>query len=235
MFGHYTVPLNIEQDDLTLSVQKEGDRLLYKRERGDEKVEKIILAENPKILIIPVEPVNKPKELTSYLLIEFEESLVVEPSTTKRIFITFPIEMGVFISKGKKHEIIDLINLTKPKLTLYGDPRTGVVCRYWNSKVYSSIPPLNRILEGVLETTIRNPTDDWVTMTNAVFSAYGMKIYYSDSMVSMKATIEIGTGKTAETKFADSPLEKGMKNALEIYTIRALSMTTTTFMMEMGL
>jgi len=235
LFRYYDIPLSISQEGISLSIQKEGDNLLYKRESGDEKVEKIILAENPKILINPVEPVNKPKELTPYLLTEFKESLVVEPDTTKRIFITFPIEMGVFISKDKEHEIIDLITLTKPKLTLYGDPRTGFICKYLKSEVYSSIPPLNNVLEGVLETTITNPADDWVTMTKAVFNVYGMKIYYSDSMVSIKATIEIGTGKTAETMFVDAPLEKGMSKALELYTIRALSLKTTKFMMEMGL
>lgn len=235
MFGHYTPPLTIKRDGLTLSLRKEGNRVWYERDSGDEQVEKIILADNPQILITPIEPVNKPKQLTPYLLTDFAKALVVEPLTTKRIFIAFPVEMGVFVSKHKEREIIDLITLTKPKFTLYGDPRTGVVCKYWKSEVYFSIPPLNNLLEGVIEATITNATNNWVTLTKAVFNAYGMKIYYSDSLVSMKATIEMGTGKTAETRFIDAPLAEGMTNASEIYTLRPLSMTATKFLMEMGL
>jgi hypothetical protein len=216
-------------------VQREGDNLVYKRKSREEEVAKIILSDNPEIIITPVEPVNKPKEITPYLLIEFEESLVIAPATTKRILLTFPIEIGVFLSNDKDHEVIDLIALTNPKYSLYGDPHTGVLCKYWKSGIHSSMPSLNNVLEGVFETTITNSTDEWVTMTKAVFNAYGMKIYYSDSMVSMKATIEIRAGENAATAFEDEPLQKGMNKALEVYTISALAMTTTKFVMEMGL
>jgi len=81
MFGYYDIPFRIIEKGISLSIDKEGENLLYRREYGVEKVEKILLGSNGKILINPIEPVTKPKELTPYLLIELDRTLVVEPGT----------------------------------------------------------------------------------------------------------------------------------------------------------
>lgn len=203
----------------------------------DEKVEKNLLASTGKILINPVEPLNKPKELTSYLLIEFERTLVVEPGTTQKIYAKYPLEIDVFISgKGNENfKILDIFTLMKQKFTLYGDPSSGVICKYWRSAVYSSIPSVNPIHEGVVELSITNTSTGWVEVTKAVFNAYGMKMYYHDDMVAMKAKMKIMRGKMAETDFFDSPLETGMKKSLELYTVRKVAITTTKFVMEEGI
>jgi hypothetical protein len=235
MFGYYDVPLGIAKEGISLSVKRDGGVLLYRRECVDEKVEKILLASTEKILINPIEPLNKPKELTSYLLIEFEKTLVVEPGATQKIYVTYPVEIGVFMSGDKDFEILDIFTLIKQKFTLYGDPRSGVICKYWRSEVYSSKPSINLLHEGILELSITNTNTEWVEVTKAVFNAYGMKMYYSDDMVSMKATMKIVKGKSAETDFVDSPLEKGMKKSFELYTVRMLSVTATKFVMEVGI
>jgi hypothetical protein len=92
MFGYYEVPLGVEKEGISLSVERKGEVLLYRKECVDEKVGKIILASTGKIIINPIEPLNKPKELTSYLLIEFERTLVVEPGATQKIYVTYPVE-----------------------------------------------------------------------------------------------------------------------------------------------
>lgn len=235
MFGYYDVPLGIVKEGITLSVEREGEVLLYRRKSVDENVEKILLTRNGKILINPVEPLNKPKELTSYLLIEFERTLVVEPRATRKIYVKFPVEIGVFISGNKNFEILDILTLMKQKFTLYGDPRSGVICKYWGSEVYSSMPSVNPLHEGVMELSITNTTIKWVEVTKAVFNAYGMKMYYSDDMVSMKANMKIMDGKIAETDFFDSALEKGMKKSLELYTVRKLAVVATKCVMGAGI
>lgn len=235
MFGSYDIPFKIEQAGISLSVEKEGEHLVYRRECLDEKVEKILLISSAKFLLNPVEPLNKPKELTQYLFIELEKVLVVGPQITKMIFLRFPIEIGVYVRFDSNFERVDIFSLMKPKFTLYGDPRTGMICKYWRSAVYSAIPPVDPIQEGVVELSITNTEADCVEMTKAVFNAYGMKIYYSDKMVSMKAKMRIKGRDIAETDFEDSPLEPGMKKALEIYTLSKLSMTDTKFLMELGL
>jgi len=66
MYGYYNIPLRIEKEGISLSVEKEGEILVYRRECLDEKVEKVLLASNSKILLSPVEPLSKPKEITPY-------------------------------------------------------------------------------------------------------------------------------------------------------------------------
>ena len=235
MFGCYDAPLGIEKEGISLSVERAGEIMTYRRQRGDEKVEKMLLTSTGKILINPVEPVNKPKEITSYLLIEFKRSLVVEPAATKKIYVTYPVEIGVFIAMNKKYDVLDIFSIQKQKFTLYGDPRSGVICKYGKSEVYSSIPAVNPLLEGVIELSITNTVSEWVNVTKAIFNAYGMKLYYSDGMVYMKATMKINKEKTAETGFVDSPLERGMKKSLELYTVRKLAVVSTKFVMEAGI
>jgi hypothetical protein len=235
MYRYYDAPFKIVKEGITLTLEQEGERLLYRSVCADKEVEKILLASTGKVLINPVEPLNKPKELTSYLLIEFDRTLVVAPGLTKRIFVTYPIEIGVFIAGGNQFEIIDILTLAKQKFTLYGDPRSGVICKYWRSEVYSSIPSVNPLHEGVIELSITNTTTGWIEVTKAIFNAYGMKIYYNDDRVSMKATMKIMSGRSAETDFVDAPLENGMKKSLELYTVRRLPVVAPKFVMEVGL
>lgn len=238
MFGDYDIPLRFAKDGFSLSVERmEEVLLLYRRVCGDEKAEKIIPVSTEKILLNPIEPLNKPKELTSYLLIEFETTLVVEPGATQKIYVKYPLEIGVFIS-GKRNDdfkIFDIFTMMKPKFTLYGDPSTGVICKYWRSAVYSSIPSVNPIHEGVVELSITNTSTGWVEVTKAVFNAYGMNMYYNDDMVAMKANMNIQKKELAETEFSDCPLETGMKKSLKLYTVKKVAITTTKFVMEEGI
>jgi len=235
MFGKYDIPSSIVQEGISLSIEREGDSLRYRRECKGEKVEKILLTTNGKILVNPIEPLNKPKELTPYLLIEFGNALVVEPRATQRVFIKFPIEIGVFISKDQDFEILDVCTLVKQKFTLYGDPRTGFICKHFTSDVYPLLPSADRLTEGVIDLNITNTTASWAEVTKAVFNAYGMKIYYSDNLVSMRANMKVKGAQVAENDFIDSSLETGMKKSLELYASRKLSITSTKFVMELGL
>jgi hypothetical protein len=235
LFGYYDIPFRIIEEGISLSIDKEGENLLYRREYGVENVEKILLGSNGKVLINPIEPVTKPKELTPYLLIDLDRALVVEPKGTKKIFVTFPIEIGVFIRKGEDSTILDTFTLMKQKFTLYGDPRSGFICRYFKSNVYSVIPSVDRVYEGVMELNITNTTTGWIEVTKAMFNAYGMKIYYSDNLVSMRANMKVKSSQIAENDFDDSPLEAEMNKSVELFSTRKLSITTTKSIMELGI
>jgi hypothetical protein len=235
MFGSHKIPLDITQEGVSLSLRREGNTLRYKRECLGEKVEKTLLTGEAKVLVNPVEPVNKPKELTPYLLIELERVVIAEPRSTQRIYTKFPIEIGVFISKNENFETLDTLTLVKRKFTLYGDPRNGSICKYFRSDVYPTVPHMDPLREGVMELSITNNTTNWVQITKAVFNAYGMKIYYKNDLVSMKANMRIGGSQIAENEFTDSPLRTGMKKSLELYTARRLSITSAKFVMELGL
>jgi hypothetical protein len=235
MFGTHAIPLNIQEEEFSISIESEDDFYNYKRETGREKKEKIVLGEQKQIIINPVEPLNYPKDLSPYLEIEFGRTLAVKPSSIRKIFLKFPLEIGVFLFEKKAFEVLDIFSLTRPKFTLYGDPRNGVICKYWKSDVFSSVPPVDYFHEGVIELTVYNTSQEWEEVSRAVFNAFGMKIYYSDSIVAMKAEMKVMSQSSAETAFFKSPLTKGMKKALELYVARKIPITTTRFIMREGL
>ncbi|MFP3908782.1 MAG: DUF432 domain-containing protein [Archaeoglobaceae archaeon] len=234
MYGAYSFPATIETENILISVEREEKRFLYRREFQEEKVEKILAADSGQLTINPVEPLNKPVEVTSFMQIEFENSIVVEPKTHQKIYLTFPIEIGVFVTSKRDVEVLDVLTLVRQKYTLYGEPSNGVICRYWKSGVYSEIPETDRLREGVMELTINNEVGEWVEVNKAVFNAVGMKIYYND-MVSMRATMELGSKTVAETDFRDSPLKSGMKKSIELYTARKVPIVGRKMIMGWGL
>ena len=74
MYGYYDPPFSVEQEGISISVEKTGEGWTYKRTFGNDEVEKLILGDRKRIIINPVEPLNTPKEITPNLLIEFEEN-----------------------------------------------------------------------------------------------------------------------------------------------------------------
>ena len=235
MYGHHKHPLDIKKDGLTLSLARSGVGLNYRRELGGEVVEKSILGDGASILLNPVEPVNLPKELTTRLLIEFEKLVMVSPKLKKTIYVKFPVEIGAYVHGKNAYELLDIFGLVKQKFTLYGDIKSGIICEYWQSPVFPSLPKVDPLREGVMELTITNLTNKWMELSKAVFDAYSMKLYYDKELVAMRARMSIVSDGLAETSFADSPLRKGMKKSLEIYTARKMPVTGTKFVMEGGL
>lgn len=234
-YGRHNLPLSLSREGFSISIDQAGDTWLYQRECEGDRVEKKLLTSSNTVLINPVEPLNRPKEITSYLLVEFERHLMVEPGVRRKVFLTFPNEIGVFMPSKKGLEIIDILTLHKQKFTLYGDPRTGVICKYCKSSIYATEPQVNPIQQGVMQLNITNAGDHWVEVTKAVFNAYGMKLFYNDDMVAMKATMKILGKHTAETDFTNSPLKKNMTSSVELYTARKLVVMAPKFIMEQGI
>ncbi|KPL19645.1 MAG: hypothetical protein AMJ92_02260 [candidate division Zixibacteria bacterium SM23_81] len=234
-YGRHNLPVSLSREGFSISIDQVGDTWLYQRECDGDRVEKKLLTSINMVLINPVEPLNRPKEITSYLLVEFERPLMIEPGVKRRIFVTFPIEIGVFMSSKRGFEIIDILTMQKQKFTLYGNPRTGVICKYWKSSIHATEPQVDPIRQGVMRLNVSNVSDHWVEVTRAVFNAFGMKLFYSTDLVAMKATMKILGKYMAETDFSNSPLRKDMTNSLELYTSRKLIVTAPKFIMEQGI
>ena len=235
MFGSYNIPFEIETDDISLRIEKLDGIYLYRRDANNENVAKNLMDVEGSLLINPIEPLNRPKKITSYLLIEFERPVILSPGSSTIAYIRFPIEIGVFISGKGKYEILDIISLSKKKFTLYGDPSDGVICKYWKSEIYTTVPEMNSLYEGVIEMNIINETHKWSEITRTVLNAYGMKIYHTSDMVSMKINMRITGQKTAFTEFVNSPLKENMKKSLEIYALGIVRVSSGNYLMEKGL
>lgn len=235
MYGYHDIPLKIDDKGISISVDKDGEGMLYSRRCCEQEMEKVLLVDEGQILINPVEPQQKPKTLTPYLLIEFEKPVVIEPREKKRVYLKFPIEIGVFITGPEDYKVLDVFTLMNQKFTLYGEVREGIICEHWKSPASQTVPSVDPLREGVVELFINNAVSRWVEVNQVVCNAYGMKLYYSQTMVAMRANMKINTPMVAEVDFSDSPMYQGMTKAVELYTARKIKIATTKYVMEWGL
>jgi len=236
MYGTYDIPVSLQSEGISLSIERRDDAVVYRRQLGDEKAEKLLLGGGSgSIVINPVEPLNLPRDLTPYLYLDFQSTVALGPKTSSTVFVTFPVEIGVFLQERGEVEILDIFTLARQKYTLYGDPRNGLLCRYWSTPVGATAPGAGRLHEGVMELKLANNTGSWVEVNKAVFSGYGMKLYYSDDLVGMKAEMEVTGATTAQTDCRDMPLKKHMMKSLELYTARKLVVLFPKFAMTDGI
>ncbi len=235
VYGRYSLDFCIEKDDLKICFSRDGDVVRYSRTLGDSTMERIIASDGGQVIINPVEPLNLPEEVTRFLEIRFE-SIIIEPEATRRIYLTFPIEIGIFISKKAAFRCIDIFSRLPQKYSLYGPTDTGVITRYHWSPVSFTLPAHDPCFEGVVELDIVNTTKGWVEVSRVVLENYGMKIYYDQGLVSMKAQMRVIKSTIAETCCIRSPIREGMRKSIELYYTRTigLSESALTFTMDAG-
>ena len=236
-YNIYNIPLHIEHEGLSISVTHKGDSLHYHRVYGGEKLEKIILTANGNILFNPVEPINKPKEITPFFLIQFEQSLTIKPRETNDVMVTFPVEIAcILVAEEQNYNVLDIFAMAEQKYSLYGTPKSGLICRYWKSHVHTAAPPSpNPLREGVMRLSIRNTTPRWIEVTQAVFSANEMKIYYDYKGAYVNAYMKLLSETTAETGFNNTPPENRLEKSLELLASRKMIMSEPKQLMEEGL
>lgn len=241
MFGHHDIPVELEASGFRIHASTVDGGFMYKRELDGDSVEKAILADRYGILVNPVEPVGLPNDVARLLLVELDSAVLVEPGAKKSVMLTFPVEIGVFVTRGKKKvdeeeiEALDVFTRAPKKLTLYGDPDNGHICKYWQSSVHHGMPKVDSYEAGVLELELRNKAGRWAEVTRVVVSAAQMKIYYSKSLVSLKAKMTITGENTAEVEVRDEPAGDNMKKSVELYRAGKMAVLSSGFTMEHGL
>ncbi|MDZ7392040.1 MAG: DUF432 domain-containing protein [candidate division KSB1 bacterium] len=235
LYGRFPLPVELQSDSVRVAAMPEGEVVHYRREAPCGVVEKTVVTSGGRLIVNPVEPVNLPQSISTTLLLHFVRPVVVEPKGRVVLFLTFPIEVGVFIARQQAVEMLDVFCLLPSKFTLYGPQGGGRVCKYWRSKVSFVPPTVKPLEEGVLALTVTNATPRWVEVNRAVFHAHGMKLFFGSALVAMQAEMRITAADMAETQFVDRPLHEGMKKSLEVYRARKLSTAMTRFMMEYGL
>ncbi len=232
-WGPHKVPVLLNADGVAISIEKGESGYHYHREGAGETVDKIILSGEGSLFLMPVEPMQKPVTVASHLLIDFKQPLVLEPRTARKIFATFPLEIAVSFGYQKSVEgRLDLFTLSRVKYTLYGLIKDGLVCRYWKSEIYGSIPTVNPLSQGVIEIAIENTTAGWVEVSKTVLSAHGMKIFYGQNYAAAKATMRIVSDRIAETGFTNIPLESGLKAFSELFSSKLLNQQGKTVIEE---
>jgi len=142
MYGYHVPPFSVEQEGIAISVEKIGQQWVYRRTLGTDNIEKIILGEGKRLIINPVEPLNTPKEITPNLLIEFEKTLLLPGGARRKIFLTFPIEIGIFISDRGRQE---------PPASGRTEPCKAEIYPLWRGFKWSSLQALEK--QGIFITS----------------------------------------------------------------------------------
>jgi hypothetical protein len=235
MFGSHSIPFSLAIGETKLEILSEKEYLSYHRSspRGDYQT--MLISRQKRVHLSPVEPVNIPKMLSPHLLVEFTAPLTVEPKAKRDVYLTFPLEIGLFVKGGDEPQCIDIVSLTHEKYTLYGPAKGGTLCRYWRSEPKSSLSSVDSVTEGVLRLAVSNPTSGWVKLHHVVFDAALMKIFYDSRKVAAGAILRITGSETGETSFVEQPMEKGMQKAIELFTSRKIVGVPKHFVMSEGL
>lgn len=235
MFGRFTCPCRHTGKEFTISIVQDGESCHYQRECGDVRAEKIIVSAGPILVIQPVEPVNLPKEVTRFLEIVFEP-LVIEPESEQTVYLTFPLEIGVFVAKEDEYQLIDVFSQCFPKYSLYGSPENGVITRYHRSRVFFTPPDPDPAREGILNLMIRNTSRGWVEVSRAVFEGYSMPIFY-DRTAAMTGEMVLFSKTIAETRLLEKPPRPAMTPAIPAIRARKILLVDVekkSFLMEHG-
>lgn len=232
-WGPHRLPLQVQFEGMSINVEKSGPGIIYNREGPGELVEKSVLVDRGEIFFSPVEPLHRPVVVSTHLMVEFTRPVVIGPRTNKTLMVTFPVELACLLEKKRSGKVVlDIFSLTSAKYTLYGNMKNGLICRYWKSDLYTTVPAVNPLQMGVMEINIQNQGNRWSELIKPVFSAQAMKIYHSPSLVSLKALVKIINDVTAETGFIDQPLRKSMIKAHEQFVSGLIAMPAKTLMEE---
>ncbi len=236
MFEPLDIPATWSHGPLMLEATVDNEMIRYCRQFEDKTVKKqMSIKETAKLVINPVEPVNTPKPVAAHLLVELDHPVVIEPQSDCTIFITCPVELGVFISGNGNNQLVDVFSFEPQKYTLYGTPYNGFICRYWRSDVSSSLPVVSPYVRSVMELRIINNTPHWSEVSRAVFSSYHMTLFYNDEMIFSKGTMKIVDQEIAATEFENAVPGKEMTQSISLYSPSKLNLIKTAFLMEHGL
>jgi hypothetical protein len=226
VFGRYDYSLAIDDGTLKLGVQHRDGLFIYYRELAGEQRRERVLGPGPddaEFVIHPVEPVSVPQQLSLFLEIAFDP-ITIGPSSRKTIFLTFPIEIGVFLKSGSVTEVLDTFSCLPSKFSLYGTPKTGVITKWFYSKVYADAPSVDKRKEGILRLEIENTMREFATVSRAVFEGHGMVIFFDWEQVAMNAQMTIQSSLVAETSFSDASYREGMEKSIELLEAKKIPM-----------
>jgi hypothetical protein len=233
VFGEFDYSFRYDSDDLSLWFERSDSLVTYNRRVGEHTFRKFIGGDPGRIIINPVEPVNLPEEVTRFLEIHFT-SLVLGPESSQVVYLTFPVEIGVFLESKGDYDVLDIFTLAGLKYSLYGPAEEGIITRYAESQVHDRIPDTDLLHNGVLALSITNSSRSWVEVSRIVIDAGNLTLFYGDTVYAA-ASMTILSRDLADIRIAEKSPEDGMKQSvLVLKTKKTLIPDKMPFMMEYG-
>ncbi len=228
MFGSFRPPFELSDFDVKVFLRHEGT-WTYRRS-GEKSLERVVTG-YPLFHVHPIEPLQLPSPVARALYIKFEEALTFQPNSTTVLYLTFPLEVGVFLDHKEAPQLLDVLSLTPPRMTLYGERLTGLICRYHSSAVYFSPPDVEPMKFGILKLEVHNLTH-WETLSRVVLPSHGMKLFFKNGLASMFAIIKIQDRERASVECLTRSFEEDADEAIEVYPLKRLSAQSRKLTME---
>ena len=242
-YGKFNFDYSINFQGLKLGFEDKNGMYHYKRDIVGWKHESNIATQTKTFYLQPIEPLNLPDNVTDFIEIEFKE-ITIEPEGKAVVFLTIPIEIGVFLeAKNGDRNLLDIVTFCHPKFSLYGAASRGVITRFHKSEVYAMPPSVDNYKEGLLRLEIENDTDEWATVGRVVIYQKGLNLYYDETTVSASAKMIIRTHDVADVVGIDQPIREGMTQCLQVFEQRKTTpfcniegaLLDSTFTMDMGM
>ena len=242
-YGTFNFDYSINFQGLKLGFEDKNGMYHYIRDIVGWKHESNIATQTGNFYLQPIEPLNLPDNVTDFIEIEFKE-ITIEPEGKAVVFLTIPIEIGVFLeAKNGDRNLLDIVTFCHPKFSLYGAASRGVITRFHKSEVYAMPPSVDNYKEGLLRLEIENDTDEWATIGRVVIYQKGLVLYYDETTVCACAKMIIRSSDVADVVGISQPFREGMTESIQVFEFRKTTpfcniegaLLDSTFTMDMGM
>jgi hypothetical protein len=135
--------------------------------------------------LYPVLPIHTPKLITTYLIYVLKDPIVLDSKDKVVVTLETYLELGLALYNSKENRFGSYITFIPPfpmKFALYGPPETGYVGRMIETSAYLedilkiSVPEY----KALTRLTIRNYSDEVVTVKRILVNSSQMNIFYDD-------------------------------------------------------
>ncbi len=172
-----------------------GDGVLV---AGDRYGERRVFLDGVPVRVYPVQPLNRPRRLTSCLALGLDAELVL-PGEPRCYWFRAPVELAV----AAGGVVIAHLSPLMVKHTLVGEIVDGVVCRFYRTGVYREPPKPS---EGEALVMIRFRQSPSIRLQLVVFPIDTADIYVDSNGVPYYEAVEAAyTGGQVAFKLTDQP------------------------------
>ena len=214
-----------------------SDKFSYMRRGPGGVVEKLISVRTPnlEIEIVTTHPIFTPSYKTDYLFLRLSKQVFVSRESTTDLFLTVPIEIGLFFTGSEIREYFDIFSCEQAnsRYALYGQPELGRLCKFARVEPCTSWAEPVPYVYGRLKVVIKNEMGVGTSIGRIVFPIRDHDVYYSGNLSAfddLKIVIRERMGiKTADVIQQNGTGPSGWKRSP-----RTMERTDFKFSMEMG-
>ncbi|ABM80835.1 DUF432 domain-containing protein [Hyperthermus butylicus] len=159
-------------------VVEELSRGICRYRRPSGAVQKLVPCEG--LHVYPQPPVYYPEHVTSYVMVRFEEPIVVDKGASTNFWVH--IDFDVVVVAGSEEDparVVDAFPSTgRGKYALYGPPNRGLLARYVRAQPL--MEPVTEQCRGLARVVIVNQGLQAVEVTRVVFPALHAPVYFDE-------------------------------------------------------